>query len=403
MPVFEYCVVDGAGARQSGLLSADSARDARDRLRRAACQIESLDEREPATTGGGVGWLSFASRDSARWTEAAHEMATLLAGGVHLLAALDTVAAQSTGTFRRTLLEVRDRVAAGAGFAEALQAHPATFDELSVRLVEVGENSGNLEAALDRLATFKLRWSGLRDQVTNALVYPLFVLSFGTLATLFLMTYVMPPLLDNLKETLDQLPWPTVVVKFGSDLLLEHGWMVGLCALLLVVTAVSVLRSGFGRTALHRLALRLPLFGPLTVKQNLSRASLILSTLLESGLPLATALDLAAKSLKNVVLRRGLEQCREALTAGQDLAGALAATRVIPPLAVQIFAVGQESGRLEELLARLADDYDRQVQTAAGRLTSVMEPVMILILAGMIGFVLLAIVLPILEASHVAM
>jgi general secretion pathway protein F len=141
----------------------------------------------------------------------------------------------------------------------------------------------------------------------------------------------------------------------------------------------------------------------LTVKQNLSRVALILATLLESGLPLATALELAAKSIRNVVLRRGLEECREALTAGRDLAGALAATGVVPPLAVQIFAVGQESGRLEELLSRLADDYDRQVQAAAGRLTSVLEPVLILVLAGMIGFVLLAIVLPILEATNVAM
>lgn len=403
MPVFEYCATDGLGVQQRGLLAADSPRDARDRLRRSALRIDTLVEQAPRQTGGIAGLLSLGGRSSARWTEAAHELATLLAGGVHLLAALDTVAAQSQGAFRRTLLDVRDRVAAGVGFADALAAHPGTFDELSVRLVEVGENSGNLEAALDRLATFKQRWSGLRDQVTNALVYPLFVLSFGTLATLFLMTYVMPPLLENLRETLDELPWPTVVVKFGSDLLLNYGGLVGLGVIGFVAGAVLLKRSGLGQFALHRLALKAPLFGVLTVKQNLSRVALILATLLESGLPLATALELAAKSIRNVVLRRGLEECRQALTAGKDLTGALAATGVVPPLAVQIFAVGQESGRLEELLTRLADDYDRQVQAAAGRLTSVLEPVLILILAGMIGFVLLAIVLPILEATNVAM
>ncbi len=402
MSVYEYRAADGSGQVLSGLLTADNPRSARDRLRADGLRVHALSEQQAARQSGSLAWASWGG-GAVRWAEAAHELAILLSGGVPLLTALDTVAAQSAPAFRRTLLAVRDQVAAGTSLAQALAQHPHVFDDLSVRLVEVGENVGNLDEALDRLSTFKRRWHGLRDQVTSALIYPVFVLTFGAAATLFLMTYVMPPLLENLRETLDRLPWPTMVVKTGSDLLLEHGLFVilGMSGSAIVIGAV--LRSPPGRRFVDRRLLKLPLFGPLATKQSLSRVCLILSTLLESGLPLADALDLAARSVGNRILREALEDCREALTAGRDLARSLSETGVIPPLAVQIFAVGQESGKLEELLARLADDYDRQVQAATGRLAAVLEPVLILILAAMIGFVLLAIVLPILEAGNVAL
>lgn len=401
MPVYEYQAATAGGQPRRGILTADNPRTARDQLRAEGWAIRSLQEQGARRHGAGAflaGWNSA----SQRWAESAHELSILLGGGVHLLSALDTVSAQARGVFRKVLLQVRDRVAAGSSLAAALAEHPRVFDELSVRLVEVGENSGNLEQALERLSSFKRRWHGLRDQITSALVYPLFVLAFGTAATLFLMTNVMPPLLDNLRETLDRLPWPTQMVKAGSDLLLEHGLLLALLAGLMVLGAVLFWKSAAGRWLCHRALLRLPLFGTLLVKQSLSRVCLILATLLESGLPLAQSLDLAAKSVSNLVLRRALQRSREALTAGRGLASALGESGALPPLAVQVFAVGQESGKLEQLLAKLADDYDRQVQTAVGRLTALLEPVLILILAAMLGFVLLAIVIPILEAGNVA-
>lgn len=401
MPVFEYRAYDASGQLQKGMLTADSPRGARDRLRADGLRVRSLTEQSAEQDRGG--WTLPGWNSAGKWTEACHELATLLGGGVSLVSALETVADQATGAFQKVLLDVRERVVAGASLADALGEHPRLFDELTVRMVEVGESTGNLDVALQRLADFKQRWQELRDRVTSALIYPLFVLSFGTAATLFLMTSVMPPLLENLKETLDVLPWPTRVVKFGSDLLLEQGLLVlGITGLTLVML-LALLRSPSTLFLLDGLLLRLPLFGTLSLKQNLSRISLILATLLQNGLPLAAGLELAAKSTANRILKQALTQCRESLIAGRDLSVALKETGVIPPFAIQIFMVGQESGQLESLLAKLADDYDRQVQTAAGRLAAVLEPVLILVLAGMIGFVLLAIVLPILEAGNVAM
>jgi len=401
MPVYEYRAANNSGQTRKGVLTAESPRVARDRLRSDGLRVQSLSEQQGDSTGWGGVWVGWQS--GAKWTEACHELATLLAGGVSLVTALDTVAAQSQGPFRRILLLVRDRVTAGESLADALAEHPALFDELTVRMVEVGESTGNLETALQRLATFKQRWQELRDRVTSALIYPLFVLTFGTAATLFLMTSVMPPLLENLKETLTTLPWPTRVVKFGSDAILQHGWVLVILMMVLSGLLIAAIRRESIRLLMDRSLLKLPFFGGLSLKQNLSRISLVLSTLLQNGLPLAAGLELAAKSTANRVLKKALEESREALIAGRDLSIALSETRVIPPFAIQIFTVGQESGQLEELLARLAEDYDRQVQTASGRIASVIEPVLILLLAGMIGFVLLAIVLPILEAGNVAM
>jgi len=217
------------------------------------------------------------------------------------------------------------------------------------------------------------------------------------------MTYVMPPLLENLQETLSELPWPTQIVKAGSDLLLHHGLLLVVFVCSSILACGALLRSSLGRFYVDRLWLRLPILGPLTTKQNVSRIALILSTLLESGITLADALELAAKSTRNRVLKRALESCRESLLAGGNLAVSLHHSGVIPPLAIQVITVGQESGRLDELLARLAADYDRQVASASGRLASTLEPALILLLAAMVGFVLLAIVLPILEAGNVAM
>ncbi|MEO1525517.1 MAG: type II secretion system F family protein [Planctomycetota bacterium] len=401
MPVFQYRAFDRSGNDAAGILVADNPRSARDQLRAEGLVVSTLDQKSVGRSTSS--WRLRAGGAQFRWTEAAYELATLLAGGVPLLKALDVVAQQSTGVFRRTLLEIRDRVAAGVGFAEALSEFPDVFDELSIRLVEVGENSGNLEQSLDRLAEFKMRWHQLRDRVIGAMVYPVFVLTFGVAATLFLMTFVMPPLLENLQETLTSLPWPTRVVQFGSEVLLNHGLIAVLVGVILAIAGGAALRSAKMRYLLDWALLRLPIFGALRTKQSLSRMALILSTLLESGLPLANALDLASRSMGNRVLNEALRSCRESLLAGGGLAESLSQSNVIPPLAVQVFSVGQESGRLEELLTRLANDYDRQVQSTTDRLASVLEPVLILVLAAMIGFVLLAIILPILEAGNVAM
>ena len=400
MPVFRYLGVGRDASVVRGTISADTPRQARDQLRGQGLQVRRLAPCSPRTERG---W-SFAVTRSSRqtqWATAIHELSMLLHAGIPMLDALDTLTESSRGSFRAAILAVRDRVAAGSSLAAALAERPDLFDAASVQMVEVGENSGSLEAVLAQLAEFKRRQLGLRDAVTTALIYPLFLLCFGTAAALFLMTSVLPPLLENLAETVAVLPWPTRVAKSISDTLLAHGWVLAIAVCGAIAIAIPVIRSPRGKAVWHRWLLRLPILGSLAVKQGVSRMAMIIATLTRSGVELTRAVELAEKSTSNVVFRGALAECRERISAGEEVAEALQRSGVFPPLAIRVFSVGQDSGKLDEMLFRLASDYDEQVETASKRLTSLLEPILILVLAALVGFLLLATILPILEAGNV--
>lgn len=400
MAVFAYVGLNAERRSINGTVAADTPRQARDILRADGVLVQKLDE---FSDGGNASLLSaWASRSGRQqWGLAVHELAMLLHAGTPMLEAFDTLAEQHRGTFRDALLGVRDRLAAGSSLAEALAERPDLFDDASVHLVEVGENAGTLEDVLTQLAEFKQRMLQVKDQVFTALMYPMFLIVFGTAAAIFLMTSVLPPLLENLADSIENIPWPTLVVKAASDLLLDYGWWLILGLIVVIASAIAVLRTDEGRRTWHRYLLRLPLIGPMALKQAVARVAMIVSTLSKSGVVLTRAIELAAKSTENLVLRDALQECGERIGAGEDVADALGRTGVFPPLAVRVFAVGQESGRLEEMLTRLAEDYERQNATLSARLTALLEPILILVLAGFVGFLLLATILPILEAGNV--
>ena len=220
MAVFSYSGIDPARKSVRGTISADTAREARDSLRHRGIQVRKIAPandrnrtlRLPQWSGG---------RFKSQWGTAVSELSMLLHAGIPMLDALDTIVEQNSGPFRTAMLGVRDRVAAGESFADALRSRADLFDDASIQMVEVGENAGTLESVLAQLAEFKQRQSRLTDAVTTALVYPMFLVVFGTAAAIFLMTSVLPPLLENLEETLDELPWPTRVAKTLSFALIN--------------------------------------------------------------------------------------------------------------------------------------------------------------------------------------
>ena len=215
------------------------------------------------------------------------------------------------------------------------------------------------------------------------------------------MTSVLPPLLETLQETVDVLPWPTRVAKAISDCLLTYGWLITIGTAASVALAIVLLRTEQGRAFWHRTLLKLPIIGPMAMKQGVSRIAMIIGTLTRSGVELTRAVELAERSIGNVVFQKALHECGQRIAAGEEVADALRQSGAFPPLAVRVFSVGQESGKLDEMLFRLADDYDAQVATASARLTALLEPILILVLAALVGFLLLATILPILEAGNV--
>ncbi len=400
MAVFSYKANGPQGTETSGVLTADTPRQARDLLRARGLSVQEVAARRAALTDGSLA-SSFRRRHTAKVVSFIRELSTLLAVGIPLLEAIDTIAAQHVGGFRTSLLALRDRVSGGGSLAEAMREQPALFDEMSVNITDVGEQAGTLESVLDQLAQFKERTLTLKSRVATALIYPSVVLVMAVGVSLLLMTVVVPNLLSALVDTGRPLPFATRVVKGASDFLVQWWWLVLAAAAVGAAALAALLRSGRGKMCWHRFQLRIPIVGDLVRKQSIVRIAIVISTLLKSGVPFVRAVQIAQRSTRNLVIRQALVRCEQAVTSGRDIGDALADTHAFPGMVVQIFAVGQQSGRLEEMLDRLAADYDRQLVTAAQRLTAILEPLFILLMVVLVGFIAFATILPMLEAADV--
>jgi general secretion pathway protein F len=399
MPVFTYRGIDASQSTVRGSIVADSPRQARDQLRVQGIGVQQIGD---ASQLRSQNWLASLMARSARkaWTTGSHELSMLLRAGIPLLESLDTLASQHRGRFKTAITQLRDRVASGSSLADAMTENPLVFDIASINLIKVGENAGTLETVLEQLSEYKLRMSQLGDKVFTALLYPAFLVVFGTGAMIFLMTWVLPPLLENLQETVKVLPWPTRVAKGMSDLIVGYGWLLLIGLLIVMIAIVAGFKTKSGKSRLDRMLLRLPLIGPMLLKQNVSRIAVIVGLLTRSGLTLPNAVQLAANSTSNQVLKEALQSACEEMASGKELAESLERSHIFPPLAIRVFSVGRDTGKLDDMLIRLSDDYNRQVGVASARLTALIEPVLILLIAIFVGFLLLATILPILQAGN---
>ncbi|MFP4145639.1 MAG: type II secretion system F family protein [Phycisphaeraceae bacterium] len=405
MAVFSYKAAGEGGGVRAGTISADTARQARDRLRERGLRVRDIAEVRAGAAGGqspvARAVAAMRGRPEGKLVAAYRQLSTLLEAGIPLLDALDALSRQSRGDFRQRLLLLQQRVAGGGGLAEAMRQQPDLFDRLSVSMVEVGERSGTLGSVLEQLASFKQRAHMLKGKLATAMIYPAIVVIVGVFVSVLLMTFIVPQLLDALVEAGQRLPLPTRVVKGLSDLILNYWW-----AMLTIAAAGGaggwlIMRRPGARRLWHRVQLRLPLVGDLVARQAIVRFAVTLAVLTRSGVEFVQALAIVRQSMTNQVVRDALKRCEEAVAAGRDIAPSLESTGVFPPTVVQIVDVGQASGRLDAMLDRLAADYDQQVQTATQRLLAVFEPAIILALAGGVLFVVLSILLPYLEAGNV--
>ena len=412
MAVFTYKASDAAGAGdQSGTITADTPRQARDLLRARGLTVRDLDDFAPRAAPASGSRADAAPisplrrRRRARGqrylvTQLLRELSTLLSVGVPLVEALDTISRQHAGRFRGTILVLRDRVTAGASLAQAMSEQPHAFDDLAVSITEVGEDAGTLDTSLERLAEFRERAELLRGRISTALIYPAIVSVLAVGSSVFLMTFVVPRILEPLMELGHPMPLATLIVKGLSDALLAWGWLLAIALAAAACGFAILVRTERGKLAWDRFILRLPVIGDLVRKQAIVRIAVVVGTLLKSGIVFVRALQIAQRTTSNVVIRDALARCEVAIAAGSDIGEALEKTKAFPPMVVQIFSVGQESGRLEEMLDRLAAVYDQQVQHAAQRLAAILEPALIVLLAVGVLFVVMATVLPILEAGN---
>ena len=398
MPVFTYKACDRIGRSVRGSLTADTPASGRGHLQQQGLHVLKF---EPARYNkrNVVTLQASRSRRQQQAFDFARQLAMLLGTGVPLVEALDVLVRQQKGRLACVLRSVRDKVAAGSSLSDALAAHPTWFDALFCSAVRVGQVSGRLDVSLKELAEYIRDRQTIRARLAAALSYPIILTALGTGVVMFLMSYVVPQLLTVLETSGRPLPTATLILKAFSDFLTGY-WVTIVFGVLAAVSAcLGFYRWRPGRRLCHRLQLCLPLAGILIRKGIISQFAQMMSLLLRTGVPFVEALRLARRNSRHLVLEAELGRMEEAVRRGSDIAPTLEHSAIFPPLVVHIVNVGQASGELTEMLNQLKQGYEIELRLAIGRFTAALEPALIVAMSAVVGLVVFATMMPILEVS----
>ena len=331
------------------------------------------------------------------------QMATMMKAGVPLVQAFEIVSdGLDNPTMKQLVLSLKAEVESGSNFATALSKHPDQFDDLYCSLIEAGEQSGSLETMLDRVALYKEKSELLKQKIKKAMKYPATVVVAAAIATAILLLKVVPVFQDLFEGFGAELPAFTIFVINLSDGL-QNNFLFVLVSIIAFVIGFSTLKKrseGF-RNALDRFVLKLPIVGDLAFKSTIARYARTLSTTFAAGVPLIDALDACAGATGNVVYRNAVLQVKEDVSTGQQLQFAMRATGVFPAMALQMTAIGEESGALDAMLEKVAIYYEDEVDNAVDGLTSMMEPLIMSVLGVLIGGLIIAMYLPIFQLGQV--
>jgi general secretion pathway protein F len=403
MARFRYKATSASGEVANGEIDMRDEAAAVERVRSMnliPIRIEAVAASEGRATRGGSPLFSRRRIGQKQVGEMTRELATLLRAGLPLDRALEILIGMSqTPPMESMLTKIRDDVRGGAALSKALEEHPDVFARFYVGMIKAGEAGGVLATVLQRISEFMERAKELRDTVTSALIYPTILVLAAVGSVLLLMVFVVPQFSQMFEQSGKALPLPTQIVIGAGQWLREYWWSLP-AGLLLVNRLIAWQKSHpQRRLAWDRRLLKMPLGGDLLTKVEVARFSRMLGTLLANGLPLLSALTIVKDTVDNSQIAASLESAREQLKAGQGLAQPLMAENVFPPLAVHMMKVGEETGRLGEMLDRIADVYDREVSLAVKRILALLEPVLILGLGLVIGGIILSILLAILKVN----
>jgi type IV pilus assembly protein PilC len=329
------------------------------------------------------------------------QFATMIDAGLPLVQCLDILANQaSSKPFRKVLTEVRQDVEAGSTFSEALAKHPRVFDRLYVNLVAAGEVGGILDSILNRLAVFMEKAEQLRRRVKGAMVYPISVLVIAIGVIVLMLVKVIPVFEKMFADFGSALPGPTQTVINLSHFMQAYIGHFIVALIVLAVVVGRIYRTPRGRWFFDSLFLKIPVFGSLLKKVAVARFTRTLSTMLSSGVPILDALDIVARTAGNVVVEREILVTRSAISEGKQMIEPLQKSKVFPGMVVQMIGVGEQTGAMDSMLGKIADFYDDEVDAAVAALTSLLEPVMMVVLGGSIGSLLIAMYLPIFKLAE---
>ena len=407
MPVFSYKALTAGGKAVSGIVDADSIKTAKVKLRKDNLFPTELAEMsdQKALRGKGLGMeIDFRAlrgrvglQDLAMTTR---QLATLAAAGIPLVDSIGALASQIEDVvLKKALTQVRDKVNEGSSLAEALKDYPKIFSPLFVNMVNAGENSGTLDIVLARLADFTESQMSLRQKIRSAMVYPIMMMVISSGIIAYLVAFVIPKISKIFEGMNKALPAVTMALLAGAKFMQHYWYLIIIAVALLAFLFRRWRNSEKGRPLWDAFTLRVPIVGRLIRKIAISRFARTLATLLKSGVPIMGALEIVKNVVNNKVLEKAIETAREHVKEGEAIAKPLERSGVFPPVVIHMIHVGEQTGELENMLFRVADAYESEVSATINGLTSIFEPIMLLVMAGFVGFAVIAIMLPIMDMT----
>jgi len=336
-------------------------------------------------------------------TNFTRQLSDLLEGGLTIVKSLDVLYNQTGNKkLKDVILDVRDFCMDGNPLSNALARHPKIFSKLFISMVRSGESGGALDNILKRLADFNESQLDIQTKVRSALAYPILMLVVGLGTITVLLTFVIPKIMTMFGDLGQNLPLPTLILIAASGFVKNYWWLI-ISGIIAIIFAVNrIYNTAEGRNTIDKLKLRAPLFGELTKKIEIARFSRTLATLLSNGVPILEALGIVADTLDNAIIKEDVEKAASKVKEGSDLAGGFGDSPVMPPIVINMIAVGEEGGRVEKSLIKVAESYERETDATIKVMMSLLEPVLILALGGVVGFIVISMLLPIFEINFLA-
>jgi len=401
MALYKYVAKNASGQTVTGVLDAPDRNLLIGKLREKDLVIVSIAEAKETVRQRGA----FLSRKSITIDDMvifSRQLATMVDAGIPLVGALDILGEQMENkTFSDIILKVRDNVETGSSLSEAFSRHPRVFSGLFVNMVKAGESSGMLDDILDRIATYLEKTSALQKKVKSALIYPAVITVMAIVITIILLVKVIPVFKDIFAGFGAALPRPTLILISVSDFLRKYFFFgVGFIAMVIFLL-FRYINTEKGRLRFDTLLLNLPIFGILLRKVAVSKFTRTLSTLVKSGVPILSSLEIVGKTSGNKLIETAVISIRSSIREGENIAEPLAKSKVFPPMVVRMVSVGEQTGELEKMLSKIADFYDAQVDAAVSGLTSMIEPLIIAFLGIVIGTIVICMFLPIFKISTI--
>ncbi|MBW1914126.1 MAG: type II secretion system inner membrane protein GspF [Deltaproteobacteria bacterium] len=405
MAVYEYTALNKKGKNIKGIIDADSAITARQKLRdRDIFPIDikesSVRSKDTGRTDSSISSL-FGRVKPGEISAMTRQLSILLGAGVTLVAALEALIIQVTNPLQKKILsQIKESVNEGNSLASSLAQYPKQFSQIYINMVRAGEASGSLDLVLERLAEFSENQEALKGRIRAAMAYPIFMSIVAVLVIFFLLTFIVPNITRIFEDMQQTLPLPTVMLIGISDFLKAYWWLllIGLGSIMIIISRFK--KSDKGRQIFDLFKIKAPLIGLINIKLAMARFGRTLGSLLQSGVPLITALQIVRNIVDNVIISDVIDNAIEEVEEGKNLAVPLGRSKWFPPITVQMITVGEQSGEIEKMLHKIADIYEREVESQTMAMTSILEPVMILVMACVAVFIVFSILLPILEMNQ---